>query len=137
MVHQLIHLVEHIDKYSVGEYSLSYKLSKDEAQSILQTEAGCIYVPTNDHTESSYIYKGNFTTNIAADAKCYFELSDNDVIYSFVAPFLLTANHSIQYNSLTRELMIDEENVKFEAIEDITDMDGITLNPEYSNQDSY
>ena len=44
------HLVSHIDKYSVGEMSLSYGLTVAEAQSILKNDY--IYVPTSTHTES-------------------------------------------------------------------------------------
>lgn len=44
------HLVSHVDKYSVGEYSLSYNLSYEEAQSILTEKY--IYVPTVTHTET-------------------------------------------------------------------------------------
>lgn len=44
------HLVSHVDRYSVGEYSLSYNLSYEEAKSILTEEY--IYVPTVDHTET-------------------------------------------------------------------------------------
>ena len=43
------HLVSHIDKYSIGEYSLSYGLSLEEANNILQDTY--IYVPTNNHEE--------------------------------------------------------------------------------------
>ena len=44
------HLVSHIDKYSVGETSLSYGLTEDEARSILQNDY--IYVPTSNHSET-------------------------------------------------------------------------------------
>lgn len=46
-------LVSHIDKYSAGQYSTSYGLSKDNAKSILVDKY--IYVPTVDHTETMYI----------------------------------------------------------------------------------
>lgn len=46
-------LVSHIDKYSAGQYSTSYGLSKDNAKSILVDNY--IYVPTVDHTETMYI----------------------------------------------------------------------------------
>lgn len=44
------HLVSHIDKYSVGEMSLSYGLTTDEAKSILKNDY--IYVPTSNHSET-------------------------------------------------------------------------------------
>lgn len=44
------HLVSHIDKYSVGETSLSYGLTEAEAQSILKNDY--IYVPTSNHSET-------------------------------------------------------------------------------------
>lgn len=44
------HLVSHIDKHSVGEYSPSYGLTHAEAISILQDTY--IYVPTVDHIET-------------------------------------------------------------------------------------
>lgn len=46
-------LVSHIDKYSAGQYSTSYGLSKDNAKSILVDNY--IYVPTVDHAETMYI----------------------------------------------------------------------------------
>ena len=46
-------LVSHVDKYSAGQYSTSYGLSKDNAKSILVDNY--IYVPTVDHTETMYI----------------------------------------------------------------------------------
>lgn len=42
-------LVAHVDRYSVGELSLSYNLSRDEADSILTEDY--IYVPTHAHEE--------------------------------------------------------------------------------------
>ena len=44
------HLVVHSDKYSVGEYSLSYGLSHDEAKSLLKN--GDTYIATFTHTET-------------------------------------------------------------------------------------
>lgn len=44
------HLVVHSDKYSVGEYSLSYGLSYDEAKSLLKN--GDTYIATFTHTET-------------------------------------------------------------------------------------
>lgn len=44
------HLVSHIDKYAIGEISLSYGLTEDEANSILQNDY--IYVPTSNHSET-------------------------------------------------------------------------------------
>lgn len=44
------HLVAHVDKYAVGEYSLSYGLTHDEALSILQDTY--VYVPTVTHSET-------------------------------------------------------------------------------------
>lgn len=44
------HLVVHSDKYSVGEYSLSYRLSYDEAKSLLKN--GDTYIATFTHTET-------------------------------------------------------------------------------------
>jgi hypothetical protein len=44
------HLVVHSDKYSVGEYSLSYGLSYDEAKSLLKN--GDMYIATFTHTET-------------------------------------------------------------------------------------
>lgn len=46
-------LVSHVDKYSAGQYSTSYGLSKDNAKSILVDNY--IYVPTVEHTETMYI----------------------------------------------------------------------------------
>lgn len=46
------HLVTHVDKYTLGEYSPANWLSADEL-GILQP--GIIYVPTVDHDEDSYI----------------------------------------------------------------------------------
>ena len=46
-------LVSHIDKYSVGQYSTSYNLSKSNAQSIFVDEY--IYVPTTNHVETMYV----------------------------------------------------------------------------------
>lgn len=43
------HLVSHMDRYAVGEYSLSYGLSAEEAAEILTEEY--IYVATSDHIE--------------------------------------------------------------------------------------
>lgn len=43
------HLVSHVDKYSVGEYSLSYGLTHEEAKDVLTSEH--IYIPTYDHEE--------------------------------------------------------------------------------------
>lgn len=44
------HLVVHSDKYSVGEYSLSYGLSHDEVKSLLKN--GDTYIATFTHTET-------------------------------------------------------------------------------------
>lgn len=44
------HLVAHVDRYAVGEYSLSYGLTHDEAMSILQDTY--VYVPTVTHSET-------------------------------------------------------------------------------------
>ena len=43
-------LINHIDKYSVGAYSTSYGLSKQNARELLTSEY--IYVPTSEHEET-------------------------------------------------------------------------------------
>lgn len=52
-------LVVHVDKYSIGPYSVTYNLTYDEAVSIMRD--GHIYVATAEHTEAldedSYIFK--------------------------------------------------------------------------------
>lgn len=67
-------LVSHIDKYSVGQYSISYGLSKSNAQSIFVDEY--IYVPTVNHTEAMYI-DDNTTTEITF-ARGYSYIWDNE-----------------------------------------------------------
>lgn len=50
-------IVSHIDRYSVGELSLSSDLTIEQAESILQYDY--IYVPTSTHTETieGYVYQ--------------------------------------------------------------------------------
>lgn len=43
------HLTAYVDKYTIGEYSLSYGLTHKEAKDILTSEH--IYIPTYEHTE--------------------------------------------------------------------------------------
>lgn len=59
-------LVVNVNKYSVGEYSQSYGLTLEQAQSIL--EEGTIYIPTVDHNESTEIpINGNGIDKISTE----------------------------------------------------------------------
>ena len=53
------HLVSHVDRYAVGEYSLSYGLTYEEAKSILQDTY--TYVPTFTHDETMEGATGSMT----------------------------------------------------------------------------
>lgn len=80
-------IVSSIDKYSVGEYSQTYGLTQEQAQSILKE--GMIYIPIgNSHSEkygdltqnfsSGYYYEWNGTQ--------WVESSSNAVIFSNIKP---------------------------------------------------
>lgn len=60
-------LASSIDKYSVGEYSQSYNLTRSQANSILKS--GIIYIPTKDHSET---FVGSETSNYFTIG-CYYE----------------------------------------------------------------
>ena len=47
---QIEAVVANIDKYSVGEYSQSYRLTWEQAKSILKE--GMVHIPTKDHSET-------------------------------------------------------------------------------------
>lgn len=59
-------LIAGIDKYSIGEYSQSYGLTFEQAQSILK--ADIVYIPTVDHNESTSIpINGNGIDDISTE----------------------------------------------------------------------
>ena len=67
------HLVSHVDRYVVGENSLSDGLTHDEAKSILTEEY--IYVPTSDH-EETMTGEPNVVTNFKRGYYYIWDVSD-------------------------------------------------------------
>ena len=62
------HLVSHVDKYILGEYSPAYKLSYDETVII---KPDTIYVPTKDHSEEYAVEDGDPITVECTFGKSY------------------------------------------------------------------
>ena len=98
-------LVAHADMYSVGKYSPTYSLSYEAAKNILD-KGKFIYVPTEAHTEESYIYQCVLTTRIdpEIEAKTYCKISDN--FYSFAAEDVLDAGDKLVYDKRLGEFTI-------------------------------
>lgn len=67
------HLVSHVDRYVVGENSLSDGLTHDEAKAILTEEY--IYVPTSDHDETM-VGEPNVVTNFKRGYYYIWDVSD-------------------------------------------------------------
>lgn len=99
-------LVAHADLYSVGELSPTSGLSFKEAQGVLGTSQ-FIYVPTTNHSEVSHIYNCTATAPISQGDAGYFKI--NETIYTFVAPYALSNNSTYEYNSRTKNLIINNE----------------------------
>lgn len=123
------HLVTHVDKYSLGAYSLSYGLSLDET-TLLQP--GHIYVPTDDveHTETSYMYTCDVSSAIANGTPCFFTIGEQE--YGFVAPKDLSNGSLLKYNSKTGKVIIGDDMVDVTIISDSDSMTELTFENEYS-----
>lgn len=102
------HLVAHADKYSVGDYSLTYNLTCEEARGLLG-DGEYIYIPTLDHTEESPWYIANLTPEIYADTEYY--LNVNNVLYSFIQHENLGSNYILEFNTKTKELKINNKYI--------------------------
>lgn len=72
-------LVTSIDRYSVGEFSQAYGLTREQASSILKN--GMIYIPTENHTETY----GDFTQRFI---RCYYYTWENDKWISSTSPLV-------------------------------------------------
>lgn len=124
----LKHIVADADKYSVGPYSLSYKLTRQEADGILKTEH--IYVATQTHTETSDLYICSVHPEVDENTLCYFTVGD--IKYSFIAPKRIYSNDIIQCNIASRELFAYDEIYSVNIVQDITDMTELQFISEYT-----
>lgn len=97
-------LVAHADMYSVGKYSPTYSLSYEAAKNILD-KGKFIYVPTEAHTEESYIYQCVLEINIDSETKAYCKISDN--FYSFTSDDALGVGNKLIYNKRLGEFTIN------------------------------
>lgn len=76
------HLVSHVDKYVLGEYSPAYGLSYDETTII---KPGTVYVPTKTHIEKYDIEDGEPISMTLANSVCYeWAIGDTPDVYTWV-----------------------------------------------------
>ena len=105
------HLVCSVDIYSVGNQSPTDGLSYNEAQGALGSYE-YIYVPINNHTETSHIYQ--CSSALERDALYFFKI--NSMTYSFKSPMGYT-KAKLEFNARTNQLTIDNEKVDIETEE--------------------
>lgn len=102
------HLVAHADKYSVGDYSLTHNLTREEAYGLLG-DGEYIYIPTLTHTEESPLYVANLQPELYEDTEYYLKV--NDVLYSFVSQESLDGDYPLEFNIKTKELKINNKYI--------------------------
>lgn len=120
------HIVTHVDKYTLGEYSPTYNLSQDETVIL---GPGHIYVPTKDTDEKSYIYTCN-SQQVKQDDSCYFIIDNQS--YMFKAPQDIARNTVLKFHTNSRRLFIGDDAFDVKTIIDTNGMTNIgTFSVEY------